>query len=241
VNPTTGTRDIGKAGVAVGAEPAVAEPDAESAATAFACRALDIVAGAALLVLLSPLFLVIAIAIRIDSRGWAIFRQERLGRGRRPFTVNKFRTMHVGAGHDQHRTFVLRLITASGDVRQTETESPFYKMNTDARVTRIGRFLRKSSLDELPQLWNVVAGDMSLVGPRPPIRYEVDHYPPHWFGRFAVKPGMTGLWQVSGRSRLTLEEMIRLDLEYVRRRSVWLNLWILLRTIPAVLFARGAA
>ena len=114
-------------------------------------------------------------------------------------------------------------------------------MANDDRVTRVGRFLRKSSLDELPQLWNVLRGDMSLVGPRPPIPYEVEHYPPHWFERFAVKPGMTGLWQVSGRSELTLEEMIALDVEYARSRSLWLNVKILLRTVPVVFVGRGAA
>ncbi len=112
-------------------------------------------------------------------------------------------------------------------------------MTEDERITRVGRFLRRSSLDELPQLWNVLRGDMSLVGPRPPIPYEVEHYPDALVRRFAVKPGMTGLWQVNGRSELTLEEMIALDVEYVRRRSFWLNVWILLRTVPAVLLARG--
>jgi lipopolysaccharide/colanic/teichoic acid biosynthesis glycosyltransferase len=107
-------------------------------------------------------------------------------------------------------------------------------------VTRVGRVLRRSSLDELPQLWNVLRGEMSLVGPRPAIPYEVEHYPPHWFARFAVKPGITGMWQVSGRSEVTLEEMVRLDVDYAGRRSLGLNLWILARTVPAVLGARGA-
>ena len=114
--------------------------------------------------------------------------------------------------------------------------NPRFKLAADPRITRIGRFLRRSSLDELPQLWNVVRGEMSLVGPRPPIFYEVEAYPAdHWFTRFEVKPGLTGLWQVSGRCELTLDEMIALDIDYVRRRSCWLNLRILLRTLPAVL------
>jgi lipopolysaccharide/colanic/teichoic acid biosynthesis glycosyltransferase len=212
----------------------------ESRFTAVACRALDIVVAAALLVGLLPLFVVIAASIRVDSPGRVVFRQQRIGRRRKPFTVNKFRTMRVDVDHDTHRTFVLRLINADGEVART-AERPFFKMSEDERVTRVGRFLRKSSLDELPQVWNVLRGDMSLVGPRPPISYEVEHYPPHWFARFAVKPGMTGLWQVSGRSELALEEMIRLDVEYARRRSLWLNLRILARTIPAVVFGRGAA
>ena len=128
--------------------------------------------------------------------------------------------MHSGAGHETHREFVIGLIAAASRRRARRTpraiESNFFKMANDTRVTRVGRFLRKSSLDELPQLWNVLRGDMSLVGPRPPIPYEVEHYPPHWFDRFAVKPGMTGLWQVSGRSELGLEEMIALDVEYAR-------------------------
>ena len=108
-------------------------------------------------------------------------------------------------------------------------------------MTRLGRVLRRLSLDELPQLWNVLRGEMSLVGPRPPIPYEVKHYPAHWFERFVVKPGVTGLWQVSGRSELTLEEMVGLDVEYVRRRSLWLNVKIIARTIPVVLSTRGAS
>jgi lipopolysaccharide/colanic/teichoic acid biosynthesis glycosyltransferase len=204
-----------------------------------ACRALDVAVSAVLLLLLLPVFLALAAAIRLDSRGRAIYRQRRVGRDLDPFTVNKFRTMHSGAGHETHRQYVIGLIEGQGDT--PETESNFFKMANDERVTRVGRFLRKSSLDELPQLWNVLRGDMSLVGPRPPIPYEVEHYPPHWFDRFAVKPGMTGLWQVSGRSELTLEEMIALDIEYARSRSLWLNVKILARTVPVVLIGRGAA
>jgi lipopolysaccharide/colanic/teichoic acid biosynthesis glycosyltransferase len=202
------------------------------------CRALDIAGSAILLVLLSPLLLAIAIAIRLDSRGPAIFRQRRFGRDLRPFTVRKFRTMHYGVPEDQHREFVLRLI--SGKEPELEAARPMYKMTEDPRVTRVGHILRRSSLDELPQLWNVLRGEMSLVGPRPPIPYEVEQYPAHWFARFDVKPGVTGLWQVGGRSDVTLEEMVALDVEYIQRRSLWLNIGIILRTLPAVLSARGA-
>lgn len=212
-----------------------------------------------LLIALSPLLCAIAIAIRLDSRGPAIFRQQRVGRGRKPFMVNKFRTMGVDVSHDRHREFVLGLIKGepprhepsnrelAGQVEDQDDPNdehdgprPYYKMIGDPRVTRFGRLLRRSSLDELPQLWNVLCGDMSLVGPRPPIPYEVEHYPPEWMDRFAVKPGITGLWQVSGRSSVTLDEMVRLDIDYAAQRSVWLNLKILILTIPAVLFARGA-
>ncbi len=217
------------------------------------CRTLDIVGSATLLLVTAPVLLAIAIAIRLDSAGPVVFRQQRIGRNRKPFTVNKFRTMHNGVAHDRHRDFVLGLI--KGEVRQPDSGEheiadrktlrddgsvDYFKMIADPRVTRFGRLLRRSSLDELPQLWNVLRGDMSLVGPRPPIPYEVEHYPPEWFDRFAVKPGITGLWQVSGRSKVTLDEMVRLDVEYARRRTLWLNLWILALTVPAVLGARGA-
>jgi lipopolysaccharide/colanic/teichoic acid biosynthesis glycosyltransferase len=212
------------------------------------CRALDMVGSALLLLALSPLLLVLAILVRLDSPGPALFRQQRVGRDRRLFTVNKFRTMHNGVTHDRHREFVVGLI--NGRTPEDEgsredksgrcTQGAYFKMIEDPRVTRLGRFLRRSSFDELPQLWNVLRGEMSLVGPRPAIPYEVEHYPSHWFGRFAVKPGVTGLWQVSGRSRVTLEEMVMLDVEYARQRTLWLNLKILVRTVPAVLGARGA-
>jgi lipopolysaccharide/colanic/teichoic acid biosynthesis glycosyltransferase len=202
------------------------------------CRALDILGAAILLVLLAPLLALIAILVRLDSPGAPIYRQRRVGRDTVPFTVNKFRTMHKEVPHDRHREFVLGLI--KGDQGEPDRATPF-KMSQDERVTRFGKTLRRSSLDELPQLWNVLRGEMSLVGPRPAIPYEVEHYPPHWFARFAVKPGVTGLWQVNGRSEVTLEEMVRLDVEYSRRRSLWLNIVILLRTVPAVLSGRGAS
>jgi lipopolysaccharide/colanic/teichoic acid biosynthesis glycosyltransferase len=203
------------------------------------CRVLDIFGAAILLLLLAPLLAVIAILVRLDSPGPVLFRQRRCGRDTVPFTVNKFRTMHDGVPHDRHREFVLGLI--KGEDCEQDAPGPRFKINEDERVTRFGRALRRSSLDELPQLWNVLRGEMSLVGPRPPIPYEVEHYPPHWFARFAVKPGVTGLWQVNGRSEVTLEEMVRLDVEYTQRRSLWFNLSILVRTVPAVLSGRGAS
>jgi lipopolysaccharide/colanic/teichoic acid biosynthesis glycosyltransferase len=222
------------------AEPSTsAAPRSATAAWDLSCRVLDLTVSLITLVLLSPVLVLIAIAIRLESPGPAIFRQRRVGRDQREFTVNKFRTMRKDVSSDVHQQFVLKLI--AGDAPPSTEGKPRFKLAVDDRVTRVGRFLRKSSLDELPQLWNVVRGEMSLVGPRPPIPYEVDHYPQHWFERFEVKPGLTGLWQVSGRSELTLEEMIALDNEYVQRRSLRLNIEILLRTIPAVLRARGAS
>ena len=220
-----------------------ATPDRALGFVDVSCRAQDILGAAIMLLLLAPVLAAIALAIRLDSRGPAIFRQRRVGRDRRPFTVMKFRTMQEGAAHDPHREFVIGLIKGETPTPEDDNqESPglYYKMIGDKRVTRVGRLLRRSSLDELPQLWNVLRGDMSLVGPRPPIPYEVEHYPPHWFARFDVKPGVTGLWQVSGRSQVTLEEMVRLDVDYAHRRSLRLNIWILVKTVPAVLGARGA-
>jgi lipopolysaccharide/colanic/teichoic acid biosynthesis glycosyltransferase len=202
------------------------------------CRALDVAAAVLLLLLVVPLALLIALAIRLDSPGPVLFRQRRIGRNLKPFTVHKFRTMHHGVTHDKHREYVLSLIAGE---EPDSGDGPRFKLAADERVTRLGRLLRRTSLDELPQLWDVLRGEMSLVGPRPPIPYEVEHYPRHWFRRFAVKPGVTGLWQISGRSDVTLEEMIALDVKYVDRRSLWMNLWILLRTVPAVLNTRRAS
>jgi lipopolysaccharide/colanic/teichoic acid biosynthesis glycosyltransferase len=204
------------------------------------CRVVDAVVAVIALVVLSPLLLIIAVAIKLESPGPALFRQRRLGRGQKPFTVIKFRTMKQGASHDVHKQFVQSLI-AGVEPPPSEDGNPRFKLKSDDRITRVGRLLRRTSLDELPQLLNVVQGAMSLVGPRPPISYEVERYPGHWFKRFEVKPGVTGLWQVSGRCELTHEQMIALDIEYVERRSIHLNLLILLRTIPAVLSLRGAS
>jgi lipopolysaccharide/colanic/teichoic acid biosynthesis glycosyltransferase len=197
---------------------------------------LDIVVSAVALTVLSPLLLVVAIWVRRDTRGPAVFRQERLGREMQPFTVVKFRTMHMNMGNEEHVAFVQQLIAGSAERHQQ-----LFKLAADERVTRAGRVLRKTSIDELPQLFNVLRGDMSLVGPRPCLDYEAEKFPPPAFGRFAVKPGITGLWQVSGRSELTFVEQIGLDLDYVGRKSFWLDVKILLRTVPVVLGARGAA
>jgi len=215
--------------------PLPAAPE-QSRATAIACRALDIVIAFAGLVVLSPLLGLIALWIRLDSTGPALFRQERRGRGMKPFVVNKFRSMQVNTPNDEHVAYVQSLI--AGDAERKET---LFKLVADERVTRAGRILRKSSLDELPQLLNVLIGNMSLVGPRPCLDYELEKYPPHAYGRFAVKPGITGLWQVSGRSQLSFDEMIALDLDYAGQQSFWFNVRIILRTLPVVVFGRGAA
>ena len=203
-------------------------------------RTCDLVVCGALLLLLAPIFAAIAIAIRIDSPGSAFFRQVRYGRGLKEFTIIKFRTMRTDIAPDPHRAYVVRVINGNGSSAGPSSNGGLKKLENDQRVTRVGAFLRRFSLDELPQLWNVVRGDMTLVGPRPPIPYEVDSYPPEWLGRLSVKPGLTGLWQVSGRNELDYAEMVQIDLEYVKRRSFWLNAKILSRTAKVVLSGRGA-
>jgi lipopolysaccharide/colanic/teichoic acid biosynthesis glycosyltransferase len=216
----------------------VVSPRDASTVTAIACRVLDVVVAIPLLILLLPLFAVIAVAVRLDSPGPVLFRQRRCGLGLSEFTMNKFRTMHSGTSADRHREFVVGLIRNGIPPKGT---GGLYKLETDDRITRVGRVLRRCSLDELPQLWNVVVGDMSLVGPRPSILYEVESFPREWCERFSVKPGMTGLWQVNGRSQVGLERMIELDLAYARDRSFWLNVRIIAKTVLVVLGGKGAA
>jgi lipopolysaccharide/colanic/teichoic acid biosynthesis glycosyltransferase len=200
-------------------------------------RALDVIVAGSLLLLLSPLLLVIALIIRLESGGPAIFRQQRLGHKLHPFTIFKFRTMRHGADVAPHREYVQSLIKRpSGSER-----GRLYKLSVDDRVTKVGRFLRSWSLDELPQLLNVLRGHMALVGPRPVIPYEVDLYPESYLGRFNVKPGLTGLWQVSGRNERTYDEMVRLDIEYAERASLLLDLSIIARTVPILISRRGVA
>jgi lipopolysaccharide/colanic/teichoic acid biosynthesis glycosyltransferase len=221
------------------AAPGEAREWAATSTSAFseaAIRLIDVLGASAMLILLSPLLALVALIVRLDSPGPAIYRQRRLGKDLEPFSVAKFRTMYEGAGSDAHRAHVERMIA---DERRGA--KPMQKLEEDARVTRFGAFLRRTSIDELPQIWNVLRGEMSLVGPRPPIQYEVESYPPYAFRRFAVRPGVTGLWQVRGRSLLTFPEMIELDTEYVERRSVMLNLKILLLTVPTVIHGKGAA
>jgi lipopolysaccharide/colanic/teichoic acid biosynthesis glycosyltransferase len=188
-----------------------------------------VMAALVLLVLALPL-LVLAVIIKLDSRGPIFHRQVRVGRRGRLFTMYKYRSMFDGAS-DHHES----LAASCG-----QDERPIFKLRRDPRVTRLGRFLRRTSLDELPQLINVVQGHMSLVGPRPPLPREVELYAPWQRVRLEAVPGMTGLWQVSGRSELSFEEMVRLDREYIERWSLRLDWKILARTIPAVTNGRGA-
>jgi lipopolysaccharide/colanic/teichoic acid biosynthesis glycosyltransferase len=178
---------------------------------AFAKRAFDIGFSAFLVLLLSPLLLIIATAIKLGSRGPVLFRQRRLGRGMQPFTVLKFRTMDPGASPAAHQAYIAELASNGNG---NGNGNGLKKLTDDARVTRVGRILRKLSIDELPQLFNVIGGSMSLIGPRPALSYELEHYDPHHFERFLVRPGLSGLWQVSGRNQLGFNEMLDLDADY---------------------------
>lgn len=191
---------------------------------------LDRVVAGALLILLAPLFLALALLIRCSSTGPAFYRQTRIGRDGTPFRMTKFRSMYVGAHEQRH------LLVASNDV----SDGLLFKVRADPRVTAIGSFLRRTSLDELPQLIQVLTGHMSLVGPRPPLPEEVARYGADVRRRLVVKPGMTGLWQVSGRSDLAWADAVRLDLNYIENWSLGLDLSVLLKTPRAVLTARGA-
>jgi lipopolysaccharide/colanic/teichoic acid biosynthesis glycosyltransferase len=190
----------------------------------------DRLVGLVALTVVSPLLLVTALAVRFTSPGGALFRQERIGRGGRPFMMYKFRSMHVDA--EAKRDEVLDQNKHGG--------GPLFKAVADPRITPVGKFLRRFSLDELPQLWNVVKGDMALVGPRPPLPVEVAEYDSATLRRLLVRPGLTGLWQVSGRSDLPWEESVRLDLYYVDNRTVRADLAIIGRTGSAVIAGRGA-
>jgi lipopolysaccharide/colanic/teichoic acid biosynthesis glycosyltransferase len=205
-------------------------------------RMIDISGSLLALILSAPLFLAIAIAIKATSRGPILFRQERVGLHGRKFIFLKFRSMYSQSSHTIHEEYVKQFISGSAGSRQNSAKNNcVYKLVCDPRVTRIGTFLRRSSLDELPQLVNVLKGEMSLVGPRPPIPYEVDRYDVWHRMRFlTVKPGLTGLWQVKGRSRTTFDEMVRLDLRYATSWSLWLDLSILIQTPFAVLRGDGA-
>jgi exopolysaccharide biosynthesis polyprenyl glycosylphosphotransferase len=205
-------------------------------------RCVDIAGSLSALVVAAPAFLAIAAFIKLTSKGPVLFRQERVGQYGRKFTFLKFRSMYVNNDHAVHREYVKNLIAGSADSADIpDQQQKIYKLTNDPRITWIGGFLRKSSFDEIPQFLNVLWGEMSLVGPRPPIAYEVENYD-IWHRRrlLGVKPGITGLWQVTGRSRTTFDEMVRLDLQYAKSWSLWLDLKILVQTPRAVVAGDGA-
>ena len=193
-------------------------------------RVMDVLGSATLLVLLSPLLIFVAIAVKLDTKGPIFFAQERAGMNKRRFKLLKFRSMVVNAEE---------LKAALAD--QNEVDGPVFKIKKDPRITRVGRFIRKTSIDELPQLWNALVGDISLVGPRPPLFSEVEQYEWLFRKRISIKPGITCLWQVSGRNELSFEEWMELDKQYIENWSIWLDIKILLMTIPTVLLGRGAS
>lgn len=217
---------------------------------------MDLVIVTLSMIFLLPLMAFIALLIKLDSPGPAIFKQERVTARRRvrngqiyweetPFTIYKFRTMYSDAKSTIHRQFIEAYIAGDekrmADLQSAQkSEDAKYKLVKDPRITRVGGFLRKTSLDELPQFWNVLLGNMSLVGPRPPIPYEVDLYLFHHHDRLRTVPGITGWWQVWGRSATNFEEMVRMDVEYIRQQSLWLDIKIIFMTLAAVINAKGA-
>jgi exopolysaccharide biosynthesis polyprenyl glycosylphosphotransferase len=213
--------------------------EAQSAARVIK-RLMDIVGSASALLFLSPIFLLVALLVKLSSEGPIFFKQERLGQFGKTFTFLKFRSMHANNDHQIHQNFIRRVIKGEHDGRAEGGGKAVFKMTNDPRITRVGRFIRRTSLDELPQFINVLIGEMSLVGPRPPIAYECEEYD-IWHRRrvLEVQPGITGLWQVKGRSRVRFDDMVRLDLQYARTWSLWLDVQILLQT-PRALFSDDA-
>jgi lipopolysaccharide/colanic/teichoic acid biosynthesis glycosyltransferase len=205
-------------------------------------RMMDVAGSLLLLILFSPLFLIIACVIKATSKGPVFFRQRRLGQHAKSFVFLKFRSMYVNNDATVHKEYVQQLIAGKADKhRPNGCDNGVYKLTGDSRVTRVGAFLRKTSMDEFPQFFSVLKGEMSLVGPRPPIPYEVEAYD-IWHRRrlLEAKPGITGLWQVSGRSRVKFDDMVRLDLQYARTWSPWADVKILFRTPGAVILGEGA-
>jgi lipopolysaccharide/colanic/teichoic acid biosynthesis glycosyltransferase len=193
--------------------------------------------------LISPFLIIVgiivALCIKLDSKGPIFFRQKRYGENGVEFEFLKFRSMYVNNDQTIHREKMLEYMKTGQRLNDNVTATTTYKYIDDPRITRIGRFIRKTSLDELPQFWNVLRGEMSLVGPRPPISYEVEQYSPHDKLRLMGKPGLTGTWQIYGRSRVTFQEMIEMDIEYLEQQSIWQDIKLIFLTVPVMIFARG--
>jgi exopolysaccharide biosynthesis polyprenyl glycosylphosphotransferase len=204
-------------------------------------RSIDLLVSSALLLLSAPLWLLIAILIKRETRGPVFYRQERVGMDGHIFVLYKFRSMLDDVKVDQaHRDYMKRVIANQGDTNLGTKSNPNYKFINGDRLTKVGRFLRRFSLDELPQIFNVFRGEMSLVGPRPPIPYEVECYKTWHRKRLDVKPGLTGLWQVSGRYHLSFDQMVKLDIYYIENWSLWMDLKIILKTLPALIMREEA-
>jgi lipopolysaccharide/colanic/teichoic acid biosynthesis glycosyltransferase len=193
-------------------------------------RTLDVVASGIGLIILSPVFLIVSLAIKAeDPKGPIFYSQVRLGKGQRPFKMYKFRSMVVDADKKLEKL-----------LKENEVKGAMFKMKEDPRITRVGKFIRKHSLDELPQLWNVLAGDMTLVGPRPPLEREVENYSEHDVQRLIVKPGCTGLWQVTERNDVDFRGMVELDLRYIQNSNLWFDITILIKTVAIIFKPNGA-
>ncbi|MGZ6191967.1 MAG: sugar transferase [Syntrophales bacterium] len=218
--------------------PDLSKPSISRQASSSIKKLIDTAGSLSALVFLSPIFLIIAAAVKLTSDGPVFFKQERMGLNGNIFTFLKFRSMYTNSDHTRHKDYITKFI---GEGKDNGNTPGVYKLSNDPRITPIGGFLRKTSLDELPQFINVLKGDMSLVGPRPPIPYECELYD-IWHRRrmLSVKPGITGLWQVSGRSSTTFDEMVRLDLKYINGWSLWLDIKLLLKTPLVVLTGKGA-
>jgi len=203
-------------------------------------RATDVVLTLIALIPISIVMLVTAIIIRLDSPGPAIYRQTRYGVNGKRFAFYKFRSMYQNVASDVHEKATATFMDGVGELNHDDKNMP-YKLGDDSRVTRVGRFIRKTSIDELPQLWNILKGDMSIVGPRPPVEYEIRRYSARHFLRLAGKPGLTGTWQVFGRGRVTFEEMIDQDISYLETQSLLYDLKLMVLTVPVMITGRGGA
>jgi lipopolysaccharide/colanic/teichoic acid biosynthesis glycosyltransferase len=200
-------------------------------------RVMDVVVTLVLLPFIAIVMLLVAIAIRLDSKGPILFRQRRVGVNGEEFELLKFRSMYQDSDDSLHRQAVEKYLMNQA----LNDGEAAYKQVNDPRVTRVGKFIRKTSLDELPQFWNVLRGQMSLVGPRPPVPYEVDQYSPHDKLRLCGKPGLTGIWQVYARSQVPFAEMVEMDIDYLRQQSLWLDVKLIVLTVPVMVLARGGA
>lgn len=206
----------------------------------FAKRLLDVILAVAMFTAALPIMVVVAVLVAVDSPGPILYKQRRVGQNGEEFDLYKFRSMRYQADDSIHRTAIVKYMRGERLDTSRTTDSP-YKLGADPRITRVGKFIRKTSLDELPQIWNIITGQMSLVGPRPPIPYEVELYSKRAMQRLNGKPGLTGPWQVYGRDRVTFHQMVEMDIAYLRNRSLAYDLKLILLTVPAVVKGRGGA
>lgn len=201
-------------------------------------RVLDIIFSFFVLIPCCMVIAIVAVLVRLDSPGPIFYRQKRVGMNGVEFDIYKIRSMHVNSDDCLHRKAIAEFMNGYKLNDDTDTS---YKKNADSRITRVGRFIRKTSIDELPQFFNVLRGEMTLVGPRPPVPYEVENYSPYDWQRLSAKPGLTGVWQVYGRSRVTFQEMVEMDIQYLQQQSLWQDLKLIILTVPVMLQGRGGA